>query len=232
MNETRERLLVWDLPVRLFHWALAASFAGAFVTAESERWRDLHVALGYTAGALVLFRILWGFIGTRPARFRSFAFGPRAAWQYLRSLAAGRPGSFTGHNPAGSLAIYALLALGLATGASGWAAFEGLAGDSAEELHELLANAWLVLVVLHVVAVIVTSLLHRENLVAAMISGRKRGEPGEAAASSRPWTAIALLVGIAVVFALGWQSARPAGARGSRGDGESTMAVPRHTNDD
>jgi cytochrome b len=70
------RILVWDIPTRIFHWLLAASFAGAFLTAESERYRDVHVALGYLLLALIGFRVVWGLVGTRYARFRSFAFGP------------------------------------------------------------------------------------------------------------------------------------------------------------
>ncbi len=74
-----KRILVWDLPTRLMHWTLALSFAGAFVTAESERWRDVHVLFGYTVLEVVLLRVIWGFVGTRHARFVSFAAGPRAA---------------------------------------------------------------------------------------------------------------------------------------------------------
>src|SRR6188508_239575 len=106
---SNRRILVWDLPLRLFHWLLAASFAGAFVTAGSERWRDIHVMLGYTVLALVAFRIVWGLVGTRHARFESFAYGPSRVIAYLRSLAMRQPDHYTGHNPAGSWAILVLL---------------------------------------------------------------------------------------------------------------------------
>ena len=96
---TESSILVWDLPLRLFHWLLAAAFAGAFVTAESERWRDVHVMLGYTTLALIAFRVAWGFIGTRYARFASFAFGPSRVVSYLRSLATRTPHHYTGPNP-------------------------------------------------------------------------------------------------------------------------------------
>ena len=94
------RILVWDLPVRLFHWMLAISFAGAWITADSERWRDIHILLGYTAGVLVVLRLAWGLVGTRHARFASFVRGPRRVIAYLRSLVSGRPEHATGHNPA------------------------------------------------------------------------------------------------------------------------------------
>jgi len=113
------RILVWDLPVRLFHWMLAISFAGAWVTADSERWRDIHILLGYTAGGLVALRVVWGLVGTRHARFASFVRGPRRVIAYLRSLVSDRPEHATGHNPAGAWAIVALLLLTLAIVASG-----------------------------------------------------------------------------------------------------------------
>ena len=117
----KSRILVWDAPTRVFHWALALSFVGAFVTADSERLRDVHVVLGYTVFGLIAFRLIWGVVGTRYARFTSFAFGPRAVVAYLKSLLTLRPQHFLGHNPAGSIAIYALLALGLLTGLTGYA---------------------------------------------------------------------------------------------------------------
>ena len=85
------RILVWDLPLRVFHWLLAISFVGAFLTAESERVRDVHVVLGYTVLGLLAFRLLWGFLGTRHARWSSFAYGPGAVLRYLRSLFSRRP---------------------------------------------------------------------------------------------------------------------------------------------
>jgi cytochrome b len=107
------RILVWDLPVRVFHWLLVASFAGAWLTAEGEQWRLLHVSLGYTVLGLVAFRLVWGVFGTRYARFSSFIRGPSAVARYLGNLMHGRPQHYTVHNPAGAVAIVALLLLGL-----------------------------------------------------------------------------------------------------------------------
>ena len=104
-------VLVWDAPVRVFHWLLAASFVGAYITAESERWRLVHVTLGYTVGALVVFRLLWGLVGTRHARFSAFVRGPAAVAAYLRSLPGGGGEHPVGHNPAGGWAIVGLLTL-------------------------------------------------------------------------------------------------------------------------
>lgn len=174
----RSKILVWDFPTRAFHWLLALSFTGAFLTAESERYRDLHVTFGYTVLALVAFRLLWGLVGTRYARFWAFAFGPRRVLRYVNSLFTRSPQHYVGHNPVGSWGIYALLALSLLAGASGYATFNEIGGRGMEDVHEALANALLAVVCVHVGGVIVSSVLHRENLVRAMLTGYKHALPG------------------------------------------------------
>jgi cytochrome b len=176
-----EKIRVWDLPVRAFHWFLAGSFVVAYLVAESERLRGLHAILGYTATGLILFRIVWGFVGSRYARFRSFAFAPKAAVGYLQSLRSRHPQHFIGHNPAGSYVIYAILAVGLATGVTGYMTLKEMGGESAEEIHEFCANVWLALVITHLVGVAVGSWAHRENLVRAMLTGYKKGIPRQPA---------------------------------------------------
>ena len=104
-------ILVWDAPVRVFHWLMVASFATAYLTAETERWRLLQVSAGYTLAGLVVFRLLWGLFGTRHARFVNFVRGPRAVVAYLKSLLARHPQHHVGHNPAGALAIVMMLAV-------------------------------------------------------------------------------------------------------------------------
>lgn len=210
-NEPATRkVFVWDAPVRLFHWLMVLSFAGAYATAESEQWRMLHVTLGCTMAGLVGFRIIWGLIGSRYARFSSFVRGPAAAARYLRSIRRGRPEHHTGHNPAGAWAIVALLVLALATTASGWATYNDVAGEWLAELHEIAANLMLVIVGVHVGGVLLGSWLHRENLVAAMISGRKPGRAEEGIGSA--WRSVAALMLAAVLgfWWMQWQGA-PAG---------------------
>lgn len=204
------RTLVWDAPVRVFHWLLALSFGIAWLTAEGERWRLLHVTAGYTVAGLVVFRLLWGLVGTRHARFTDFVRGPRAVLSYLRSLLRGRPEHHTGHNPAGALAILALLALAALTAASGWAEFMDYGGDWLEEVHEALANLMLAIVIVHVLAVLASSWLHRENLVAAMIDGRKAAPTPEGIRRARRGWAVVLLAAVLGFWWLQWQSA-PAG---------------------
>lgn len=188
-----QSILVWDLPTRVFHWLLAACFAGAFITGDSERWRDIHIMLGYTMLILIAFRVAWGFIGSRYARFGSFAFGPGRVAAYLRSLLGARPEHHVGHNPAGSWAIYLLLGLALIAGITGYATQNELGGEWLEEFHEGAANAMLAVVVVHIAGVIASSLLHAENLVAGMITGRKTGPAAEGIRSPHRIVAAALL---------------------------------------
>ena len=163
---------VWDPPVRLFHWS-----AVAWLTAEA--WDDLHEWAGYAAAALVGFRLLWGLVGPHYARFTQFIRSPRAALDYVLASIRGNEPRFVGHNPAGAIMIIGLILVMAGTALTGWMytldIFWG--AEWVEETHELLANLLLFMVGAHVVGVILASLRHKENLVRAMINGRKRA-PG------------------------------------------------------
>lgn len=191
------KVLVWDAPVRVFHWLMVLSFAGAYVTAESERWRLLHATLGYTMAGLVAFRLVWGLVGTRHARFASFVRGPSAVLRYLRSLVAGRPEHHAGHNPAGAMAIVGLLGLTTVVSAAGWATFNELGGEWIKEVHEAAANLMLALVGIHVAGVVLSSWLHHDNLIGAMVTGRKAGSPQDGVRSA--WHSVAVLMLVAVL---------------------------------
>lgn len=223
------RILVWDLPVRVFHWLLVLSFAGAWLSAESERWRLLHVSLGYTMAGLVAFRLVWGVVGSRHARFASFVRGPVAAWTYVTDLLHGRAPHHSGHNPAAALAIVGLLGLAIAVVASGWAMYEDVAagGEWLEEVHEAAATAMLALVGLHLLGVLVGSLAHRENLVAAMWTGRKSGPAEEGI--RRAWRGVAVLMLAAVLgfWAYQWQTAGGTGGS-STGAAQATAGPAAH----
>jgi cytochrome b len=199
----QDRVLVWDLPTRLFHWLLAASFFGAYLISESERWRAVHALLGYTAAGLVAFRLVWGVVGTRYARFTGFAWSPSAVRSYLRSLVAGMPKHYIGHNPAGSWAVLGLLVMVAATAVSGWAVLNEVGPEWLEEVHEFSANSTIALVALHVAAVIVSSVVHRENMVRAMVTGTKRAASAAAAAGPRRWVAAVLASAVVALWA-GW----------------------------
>ncbi|MDQ7246821.1 cytochrome b/b6 domain-containing protein [Dongia sedimenti] len=170
---------IWDPFVRVFHWSLVASFAVAWLTAED--WKALHMWAGYAAGSLIALRLLWGAVGTRYARFSQFVRSPRAVAAYVRDIVTGREARYLGHNPAGGLMIVALIATMATVSVTGWMqttdAYWGV--EWVEELHEAVASLMLGLVGLHVLGVAVASLRHRENLVRAMLTGRKRS-PGAA----------------------------------------------------
>jgi cytochrome b len=205
MSAGPDRTLVWDLPTRVFHWLLVATFAGAYLTSDGERLRDVHMLLGYSAGGLVAFRVLWGIVGTRYARFASFPLSPRAAFEYLKSMLVLAPRHYFGHNPAGSWAILAMLGLLVGTAITGWANAIEIGPEWLEDVHEAFANAMLAVVFVHVGGVIVSSLLHRENLPRSMVTGYKPGS-GPAAAGSR-WFVAVVLVTVIGAF---WAGAIPA----------------------
>ena len=176
---------VWDLPTRLFHWALVVCVVTAWVTGGSGS--RLHEAVGYCVAGLVVYRLIWGVIGTRYAQFRDFVHSPFVIVRYLRDVASFSSVRHIGHNPAGGAMIIALIADLVALSVTGAMmqsdAFFGLAW--VEEAHTIAANALLLLIPLHLVGVLVSSLLHKENLVTAMITGRKARETdGDGASAS------------------------------------------------
>ncbi|MDE2366522.1 MAG: cytochrome b/b6 domain-containing protein [Betaproteobacteria bacterium] len=187
------RILVWDLPTRIFHWTLALSFVGAFLTADSERWRDIHVLFGYSVLALIAFRLVWGFSGTCYVRFAALVRCSTHVIRYLAQVAKGQAWHPVGHNPVNAIAILLLLLLGIASGISGWAVYEEIGGDGLEELHEFTSNAMLAVVFVHIAGVLAVSYLQRENLIVAMITGRKRRAANRAISRSYPLVAVLLL---------------------------------------
>ena len=229
MDNITTQIKVWDAPVRVFHWLMVLSFAGAYLSAESERWRLLHVTLGYTLGGLVAFRLVWGLVGTRYARFANFVRGPQAVLTYLRSLRKGQPQHHLGHNPAGAVAIVLLLLASVAVVGSGWAIYNDVGGEWLSELHDIAANSMLLVVAIHIAGVLVASRLHRENLVRAMVTGQKNGAPADGI--RRPWAALAVLLVLAVLgyWWLQWQSA-PEPVIGPVSSGSAKYQA--HDNDD
>jgi len=189
-----ERILVWDWPTRVFHWALALSFLLAYVTGESDQWAKLHVVAGYSLLGLIGFRLIWGLAGSRYALFKSFWPSIQSVSRYLSSMIKGKPHHFVGHNPLGALAIVALLSLGLITGLTGWMMFEDIGGDWLEEVHEGAANMMLGVVAIHIAGVFISGRIHRENLIPAMFHGRKRGKSDQAITTGRPLIALLLLL--------------------------------------
>ena len=179
---------VWDPLVRVFHWSLVAAFATAFIVEDDLL--GVHVWAGDLVLALIAVRLVWGVVGTRHARFADFVRGPRQVLGYLRDAVRFDAPRHLGHNPAGGAMVVALLLLVGVTGLTGMALYgaqelsgpfaplmSGMppaVGGALEETHEVLANLTLVLIALHVAGVLFSSLAHRENLIRAMFTGRKR----------------------------------------------------------
>jgi cytochrome b len=195
-----KEIKVWDPLIRIFHWTLVIGFTVAYLT--GDELITIHIWSGYLIVGLLLIRLLWGFIGTKHARFKDFIYPPPEVVTSLKSLVSGKPRRYLGHNPAGGVMVLLLLAsLMLTTGSglvmlqntqgslfpppvsqSGWFAddddeFEG--SEVLEEVHEFFANLTLLLVFLHIAGVVVSSRLHHENLVRAMITGKKPLHPKE-----------------------------------------------------
>ena len=224
VTQAPQKIRVWDAPVRVFHWLLVLSFAGAYFTAESEVWRLVHVTLGYTLGGLLAFRLVWGVIGTRYARFVNFVRGPGAVVQYLKSLRRGRPEHHLGHNPAGAVAILLLMALGLGIVATGYASYNDLGPGWLAELHDLLANAMVLVIVGHLAGVVTASLQHRENLLRSMVTGFKTGAAAQGI--QRSWTALAVIM-VLVVLGFWWLQWQGAPQPDAQSDKQSSAQVAK-----
>jgi cytochrome b len=190
------RVLIWDLPTRLFHWLLGAGFAGAagiaFLLDEDSGLYPYHAILGLAIAFMVALRVVWGFVGTRHARFRSFVFGPGAVLGYLRGVVTGTGAKHTGHNPASAYAIFAIFALLGAQATTGVMLATGNGG--VKELHELIAYALLGVVGAHIVGVVLHTLRYRENITGSMVHGRKDAADIHAIASARPVVGVVFLV--------------------------------------
>jgi cytochrome b len=172
--DVSQTVRVWDPLVRLFHWSLVAAFVVAW--ASGKELQGLHQTAGYAILALLALRIVWGFVGPGHARFSDFVYRPSVVLEYLRNAARFRARRYVGHNPAGGAMILTLIATLAATCVTGIMmttdAYWGVAWVG--EAHGLAANLAIILVGLHLAGVFAASVEHRENLVRAMITGRKR----------------------------------------------------------
>ena len=184
-SDTIETVYVWDLFVRIFHWSIVLLVLTQFITKDD--FLTIHSYSGYMIITLLTLRIVWGFIGTHYARFSNFIATPSAAITYLKEELAGDARRYIGHNPAGAIMVFALIITLLLTGFTGMATIatngEGpLAGtfiasfseDVMGELHEILTGILLALIIFHVLGVIFSSLAEEENLISAMITGKKK----------------------------------------------------------
>ncbi|MEN9314236.1 MAG: hypothetical protein RIS35_629 [Pseudomonadota bacterium] len=219
------RLLV-DAPTRMFHWLFALSFAGAWLTSESEHWRALHVTLGYVFAGLLGFRLLYGLLGPRHASLGALWRRVAGAPDWLRSLRTARVFSAghwrQGRNLSMALAIVTMLVLVAPLVLSGYATYRGW-GDWLEEVHELFANAFLGMVFAHLGLIAAVSVLQRRNQALPMLTGRQPGAGPSPVRQNRAWLATLLLVATIAFGAWAWPDA------GSRPSPDFEAQRPRAT---
>ena len=198
------RVLIWDLPTRLFHVLLSAGFIAAAVIAlvlgEDSPLFPYHSIIGLTIGLMVVLRVVWGVVGTRYARFGTFFFGPGAVIAYMKGVFSRDGSRHLGHNPGSAYAIFAMLGLVLAMSVTG--IMRGRDNESVKEIHAILAFVTVGVVVAHVLGVALHTIRRRENIIASMIHGKKDAEAADGITSARPIVAIVFLV-IAVAWAFG-----------------------------
>lgn len=208
-----QKVLVWDWPVRLMHWSLVILFTGLIITGKSDGdFMELHFYFGYGLSAVIIARVIYGFIGSDFARFKQFIYHPVDVFKYSKTLLIGKGEEYLGHNPVGGVMVILLLLALTAQWGSGlftsdeifW--FGPFYGSISDEMtaqlgsvHHFLPNILLALVALHILAVLYHEVRFKERLVAAMLHGKKpnRGESSETIQTPRVGTVLSLGLGLA-----------------------------------
>lgn len=219
------KLALWDLPTRLFHWSLVISFAFLFYSGETGEWMEWHMNVGIFVLALVLFRLVWGFVGSQTARFSSFMrLHPQTIVDYMKTLPKRDHQQYAGHNPLGGLVVLLMLVLLFIQAVSGlfnsddilaegplYAMVSEAFSDMMGGLHETVFELLLLIVVLHIAAIIFYRLYKGINLVKPMIIGwiNWREKPAPSLFFKSAWFGIALLllISVAVFVIVAWLAA-------------------------
>ena len=210
------RKLIWDLPIRIVHWLLTVLICGSWYTVTVTGDMETHMLIGQTILCLLVFRVIWGLVGTRYARFSSFVFGPRTIATYARSILSRSGGGYAGHNPLGFLAVFAMLVLigiQVTTGlfATDGDFYEGplnhlvsgRTGGRITDIHYLNFDVLAIMIGIHIAAIFFYLLYKRENLISPMFTGKKTGEALEAISGSKLGLALgAIVVSAAAVYLL------------------------------
>lgn len=206
--------LIWDIPTRIFHWAIAITLFYSWYSITQEGNLDRHFISGFVALGLILFRVIWGFVGPRYARFASCIYKPSELVAYVKTLFNREGGKYAGHNPLGALSVFALLLVILFQAVSGLFADDefyyfgplndyissGMAGKITQ-LHYANVNIIIGLAALHIVAILFYQLYKKENLIIAMITGKKRDDQGRYEAISGSLLLRAVILAV-IVFAI------------------------------
>lgn len=198
--------LVYDLPTRLFHWLFATLFLTAFTIAKTvdddSFWFNYHSLAGLTLGFLLLLRILWGAFGTKHARFSGFALNPRDLIGYFKEILSGKKRRWAGHNPASSWAGMTMMVLGLGLALTGYLMTSGSNKETLEDVHELFANGFIIVVVLHIAGILLHTIRYQEMIGLSMVDGKKPNVPLEQTIRSSKSGVGILMVGLVAAFGL------------------------------
>jgi cytochrome b len=198
--------LVYDLPTRVFHWLFAGLFLTGFIIAKTvddeSPWFNYHSLAGLTLGFLVLLRILWGLFGTKHARFSGFALNPLEFVTYFKGFMTGTKKRWAGHNPASSWAGLTMLFLALGLVVTGYLMTSGPNKESFEDVHELFANGFIIVVILHIAGIVLHTFRHQEMIGLSMIDGKKADVAIDQTIPNSKTTLGILLVGFVVAFGL------------------------------
>ncbi|GAA0853215.1 cytochrome b/b6 domain-containing protein [Aliiglaciecola litoralis] len=215
--QKENKILVWDLPVRLFHWLLVGAIVAQWVTAELlDDAMDWHFYIGYFTLGLILFRLIWGFVGPRYSRFSQFLVSPKAYWQYLKSLRNPQKHHYVGHNPLGGLLVpLVIIVIGIQTVSGLFATDDVLHSGpyismvSAEvqallnEIHHTTFDIITVIIVVHLVAILWHKFIAKHHIIKAMFTGKKQGEYNSGISSSNVLLAVLIAACIgAAIYAL------------------------------
>jgi cytochrome b len=196
---------VYDLPTRLFHWTFAGLFLVAFGIAklfdDESPVFSYHMLFGIIISAAVLWRIAWGFIGSRYARFSSFKLNPKDLLIYFRDFFNPKSKRYLGHNPASSWAAISMFTLALGLGLTGYMMAQGVAKDFYEDIHELLANIFIIVVIFHVAGVILHTIRHKDAIGLSMVHGNKDETAGAAGIGKSHYFAALFFVAFVSSFA-------------------------------
>ena len=209
------RKLIWDLPIRIVHWLLTVLIFGSWYTVTVAGNMEAHMLIGQVILCLLVFRVVWGFVGTRYAKFSSFIFGPRTIIAYAWTILSRSGGGYAGHNPLGFLAVFAMLLLigiQVTTGlfATDGDFYEGplnhlvsgRTGREITDIHYLNFDVLAIMIAIHIVAIFFYLLYKRENLIWPMFTGTKTGDALEAIGGSKLGLALGVIVASAVVVYL------------------------------
>jgi cytochrome b len=201
INEIRKRMLVWDSPIFFTHWLLAFCFVGAILTQESEKFRLVHVTLGYTMLGIVGFRLIWGFIGSKYARFTTIKPRFLRVRENIQALLSGNKEFSIGLNAIGFVAAYLLMGLVLLVSASGYLIFNEIGPELIGEIHELVGNLLITVVVVHVGSIVLNAIYQRLQKANAEVATKI----GVLAQRARPYKWVSIIILLIVIYFWGIQ---------------------------